>query len=245
MPFEIPAGPELSPRLDSVLEVLYLLFNEGYNASQGADLIRRELCDEAIRLGILLQQNSAGDTPKTHALLALFLLQAARLPARLDAAGDLLLLHEQDRTRWNREMIAEGMSHLDRAAAGEEPSTFHLQAGIAACHCMAKSYQETDWRRILSLYDLLLRISDSPIVALNRAIALAKVHGPERGLEALDEVKNEKALRDYYLLYAVRAEFCLKSNRNREAGDNYRRALTLTESDAERNFLRRRLARCG
>jgi RNA polymerase sigma factor (sigma-70 family) len=244
VPFEIPAGRELSERLDSVLDVLYLLFNEGYNASQGADLIRRELCDEAIRLAILLQQNSAGDTPK-HALLALFLLQAARLPARLDAVGDLLLLQEQDRTRWNREMIAEGMSHLDRAAAGDEPSAFHLQAGIAACHCMAKSYKETDWGRILSLYDLLLRISDSPIVALNRAVALAKVYGPERGLEALDEVKNDKALRDYYLLYAVEAEFCLELDRKGEAADNYRRAVTLTELDAEQNFLRRRLERCG
>jgi RNA polymerase sigma factor (sigma-70 family) len=244
VPFEIPAGPELSQRLDSVLDVLYLLFSEGYNASQGADLIRRELCDEAIRLATLLQQNSAGETPKTHALLALFLLQAARLPARLDAVGDLLLLQEQDRARWNRGMIAEGMSHLHRAAAGDEPSAFHLQAGIAACHCMARSYKETDWRRILSLYDLLLKISDSPIVALNRAVAFAKVYGPERGLEALDEVKNDKALRNYYLLYAIRAEFCLKLNRNREAADNYRRPLTLTELGTERNFLRRRLEGC-
>jgi RNA polymerase sigma-70 factor (ECF subfamily) len=137
VPFEIPSGPELSNRLDSVLDVLYLLFNEGYNASEGEDVIRRELCDEAIRLATLLQEHPAGDEPRTHALLALFFLQAAHFPARVDASGDILLLQEQDRSRWDQEMIARGISHLNRSASGEGASVFHLQAGIAACHATA------------------------------------------------------------------------------------------------------------
>jgi RNA polymerase sigma-70 factor (ECF subfamily) len=245
VPFEIPSGPELSARLDSVLDVLYLLFNEGYNASHGHELIRSALCEEAIRLATLLTENSTSDTPKTHALLALFLLQAAHFPARLDVAGEILLLQEQDRSRWNREMIAAGMSHLDRAAAGEEPSSFHLQAGIAACHSLAGSYAETDWPKILLLYDLLIQMSDSPVIALNRAVALAKVHGPAAALETLDAIKNQRALRGYYLFHAVRAEFCAELNRDDEAERNYRQALALTELSAERSFLLRQLERYG
>jgi RNA polymerase sigma factor (sigma-70 family) len=244
VPFEIPTGPELSNRLDSVLDVLYLLFNEGYNASHGEDVIRRDLCDEAIRLATLLQEHPAGDEPRTHALLALFLLQAAHFPARIDASGDILLLPEQDRTRWDQEMIAKGLSHLNRSASGEEASVFHLQAGIAACHCTAKRYEETDWARILSLYDLLSTISDSPVIALNRAVAVARVRGPAAGLKAVAEIKNREALQNYYLFYAVLAEFCLKSKRYGEAEDNYRHALTLTSLPAEQSFLREGLARC-
>ena len=243
--FEIPSGQELSPRLDSVLDVLYLLFNEGYNASQGSDLIRRELCDEAIRLGLLLTQNTACDTPKTHALLALFFLQAARFPARLGALGEIFLLQDQDRSRWDREMIAQGMSHLERASTGEELSTFHLQAGIASCHSLAETYQATDWARILSLYDLLVVVAHSPIVALNRAVALAKVQGPGAGLEALDRIKGDKAFRRYHLYYAVRAEFCAELGRANEAAENYREALSLVEVEVERKFLLGRLGRCG
>lgn len=243
--FEIPSGAELSPRLDSVLDVLYLLFNEGYNASQGTDLIRRDLCEEAIRLGILLSANAACDTPKTHALLALFFLQAARFPARLGAMGEIFLLQDQDRSRWDREMIAKGMSHLERASAGEQLSTFHLQAGIAACHSLVETYQATDWTRILSLYDLLAGVAPSPIVALNRAVALAKVHGTAAGLEALDRIKGEKAFRRYYLYFAVRAEFCAELGRTAEAAANYRQALSLTELEAERKFLLGREATLG
>src|ERR1700731_1844397 len=229
VPLEIPVGPELTPRLASVLNVLYLLFNEGYNASQGSDLIRRDLCDEAIRLATLLQDNAATDTPKT--------------PARLDAAGGILLLEEQDRSRWNKEMIADGLSQLDHAASGDAASSFHLQAGIAACHCLARKYEETDWDRILFLYDLLQKINDTPGIALNRAVALAKVRGPAAGLEALGEIENHKALRSYYLFYAIRAEFLGVLDRREEAEQDYRRALSLTELAAERNFLLHRLER--
>jgi RNA polymerase sigma factor (sigma-70 family) len=243
VPFEIPSGRELSPRLDSVLDVLYLLFNEGYNASQGSDLIRGELCEEAIRLATLLTENETTAAPKAHALLALFLLQAARFPARTDTAGEIFLLQDQDRARWNQAMIAKGMAHLERAAAGNEASAFHLQAGIAACHCLAKRYEETDWAKILSLYDLLIKISESPVVALNRTVALAKVHGAGAGLEALEGIKNAKALRRYYLFHAVRAELSSELGRHDEAARSYREALSLTELPAERKFLEQRATR--
>jgi RNA polymerase sigma-70 factor (ECF subfamily) len=241
MPFEIPSGPELATRLDSVLDVLYLLFNEGYNASHGHDLIRGELCDEAIRLATLLTENAAGDTPKTHALLALFFFQVARFPARFDSAGEILLLQAQDRSRWDSELIAKGMTHLERAAAGKEPSAFHLQAGIAACHCIASSYEKTDWARILALYDLLVTIDASPVIALNRAVALAKVRGAGAGLKALGEIKNQKALRRYYPFYAVRAELRAENGQRDEAANDYRQALALTDMAAERKFLTSRL----
>ena len=243
VPFEIPSGPELSARLDSVLDVLYLLFNEGYNASHGSDIIRRDFCDEAIRLATLLTQNAATGTPKTHALLALFLLQAARFGARLGAAGEILLLEDQDRSRWNRELIAEGLAHLERAAVGEEVSAFHLEAGIASCHCLATSYDETNWARILSLYDLLAAISGSPVAALNRAVVVAKIHGAAAGLEALEKLGNEKTLQRYYLLYAIRAELLTELGQMAEAKDNYRHALSLTELAAERRFLKERMER--
>jgi RNA polymerase sigma factor (sigma-70 family) len=244
VPFEIPAGPELSRRLGSVLNVLYLLFNEGYNASQGEVLIRRELCNEAIRLGTLLPEHPAGDDPAMHALLALFLFQAARFSARLDGDGDILRLPEQDRSRWNQEMIAKGILHLNRSAAGEKASGFHLQAGIAACHCVAKNYEATDWARILSLYDLLSKVNDSPVVALNRAVAVARVHGPNAGLKAVAAIKNREALQNYYLLYAVQAELSLQANELGQAEESYRRALPLTNLGAEKSFLRKRLDRC-
>jgi RNA polymerase sigma factor (sigma-70 family) len=241
VPFEIPSGPELATRLDSVLDVLYLLFNEGYNASHGHELIRGALCDEAIRLATMLTENVATERSKTHALLALFYLQAARFPARLDTAGEILLLQEQDRSRWNQELIAKGMAHLERAAVGKEPTAFHLQAGIAGCHCLARTYAETDWVRILSLYDLLLKLNASPVAALNRAVAVAKVRGAAAGLKALDEIKNREGLRRYYLFYAVRAEFCAELGRREEALKDYQQALGLTEIPAERDLLTRRL----
>ena len=243
VPFEIPSGPELMARLDSVLDVLYLLFNEGYNASQGDDLIRRELCDEAMRLTSLLAEHPAGDTPKTHALLALFLFQAARFPARLDAAGEILRLPKQDRTLWDNELIARGMAHLERASRGHVASEFHLQAGIASCHCVARTYEETDWARILSLYDLLIGISGSPVVRLNRTVAVARVRGAAAGLAALDEIKNGATVQRYYLFYAVRAEFLTELSRDEEATKDYEKALSLTELPAERRFLLGRVKR--
>jgi RNA polymerase sigma-70 factor (ECF subfamily) len=243
VPFEIPDGRQLSERLDGVLNVLYLVFNEGYNASHGSDMVRRDLCEEAIRLATLMTENAATDTPKTRALLALFFLQAARFPARLNAMGDLYLLEEQDRSRWDREMIATGLHHLERAAAGERLSAFHVEAGIAACHSAAATYPATDWARILSLYDLLLEMTASPVAALNRAVALAKVYGPAAGLEELVRIKDHHRLERYYLYCAVRAEFCSELGRQHEAAADYRRALGLTKLEAEQRLLRRRVER--
>src|SRR5215831_18079726 len=207
IPFEIPAGQELSRRLDTVLQTLYLLFNEGYKASSGDHLIREELCQEAIRLASLLAEHPAGDQPRTHALIALMLLNAARLPARTDSEGNILRLKEQDRSTWDQTMIARGMFHLSKSAAGDELSTYHLQAGIAACHCAATNYESTDWRKILSLYDQLLELDNSPIVALNRTVAVANVYGPAAGIQAVEAIENGDQLRSYYLLYAVLGEF--------------------------------------
>jgi RNA polymerase sigma-70 factor (ECF subfamily) len=241
IPFEIPAGKELSRRLDTVLQTLYLLFNEGYKASSGDDLIREELCQEAIRLASLLAEHPAGNQPRTHALIALMLLDAARLPARTDAEGNILRLKEQDRCSWNRPMIVRGMLHLSKSAAGEELTAYHLQAGIAACHCAARDYESTDWRQILSLYDRLLELDDSPVVALNRAVAVANVHGPRPGIEAVQAIQNRSQLNSYYLLYAVLGEFEEQQNNFRAARDHFRKALELTELRSEQSFLSKRL----
>ncbi|MEO7319516.1 MAG: sigma-70 family RNA polymerase sigma factor, partial [Chthoniobacteraceae bacterium] len=190
IPFEIPSGAELSTRLDGVLQILYLLFNEGYKASSGESLVRAELCHEAIRLAASLAEHPAANQPRTHALLALMLLDAARLPGRTDPEGNIVRLEEQDRATWDDALIGLGLKHLAQAAAGDELSEYHLQAGIAACHCTAADYASTDWRAILAHYDQWLRITDSPIVALNRAVALAKVEGPKAGIDAVKAIPN-------------------------------------------------------
>ena len=244
IPFEIPAGAELSRRLDGVLQTLYLLFNEGYKASTGGKLIREELCHEAIRLAALLAGHAAGNQPKTHALLALMLLNGARLPSRTDARGNLLRLEEQDRARWDQPMIARGMFHLAQSAADDELTEYHLQAGITACHCAAKDYESTDWQKILSLYDRLVAFDDSSIVALNRAVAVAKVRGPQAGLDALAPVQNRAELGSYYLLYAVLGEFEAQLNNPRAAAGHFRKSLELAEIKSERAFLSQRLQAC-
>jgi RNA polymerase sigma factor (sigma-70 family) len=241
IPFEIPAGDELSTRLGGVLQTLYLFFNEGYKASHGDHLIREELCHEAIRLGSLLAEHPAGNQPRTHALVALMLLNAARLPARTDSEGNILRLKEQDRSTWNQAMIARGMQHLSLSAAGNALTSYHLQAAIAACHCAAADYESTDWRKILSLYDQLLELEDSPVIALNRAVAVANVHGPQAGIEAVEAIHNGNQLNSYYLLYAVLGEFEKQLNHFQAAIDNFRKALELTELTSEQLFLSKRL----
>jgi len=245
VPFEIPAGDELARRLDSVLQSLYLLFNEGYKASSGEKLVRGELCEEAIRLTELLAQHPAGNHPKTHALLALMLFNAARLAAREDDRGNLLRLEEQDRTRWDQAMIARGMSHLRESAAGGVVSEYHLQAGIAACHATAKDYQSTDWARILSLYDRLMEFDDSPVVALNRAVAVANVHGAKTGLEAVRAIRDGKKLDSYYLLYAVIGELEMRLKNREAAAQEFRKAFELAETKPERALLLKRLRSCA
>jgi RNA polymerase sigma-70 factor (ECF subfamily) len=244
VPFEIPTGDELNPRLDGVLQTLYLLFNEGYKASTGNKLIREDLCQEAIRLAALLAGNPAGDLPRTHALLALMLLNAARLSARTDAQGNILRLKEQDRTSWDRGMIARGMYHLAKSAAGDEITEFHLQAGIAACHCAAADYETTDWPRILSLYDRLVEFDSSPVVALNRAVALANVHGPQSGMDAVSAIPDLSKLDSYYLLYAVLGEFETQLNDPLAAAGYFRKSLELAGIQSEQAFLLKRFKAC-
>lgn len=241
---EIPAGAELNARLDAVLQTLYLLFNEGYKASQGDRLVRTELCEEAIRLGGLLADHPIGDRPKTHALLALMLLNAARLQSRADEQGNILLLSEQDRALWSRPMIDRGITHLNRSSVGDEISDFHLQAGIAACHCSAPSHEQTDWRRIIFLYDYLIKINPSPVVALNRAVAVSNVDGAAAGLAAVESIERRDLLDNYYLLHAVLGQFHFALNHYDDAAREFRRALDLTHSTAEQAFLQRRLRDC-
>jgi RNA polymerase sigma-70 factor (ECF subfamily) len=244
VPFEIPAGDELARRLESVLQSLYLLFNEGYKASSGEKLVRGELCEEAIRLTESLAQHQAGNHSTTHALLALMLFNAARLAAREDDRGNLLRLEEQDRARWDQAMIARGMSHLRESAAGGAVSEYHLQAGIAACHATAKDYQSTDWARILSFYDRLMEFDDSPVVALNRAVAVANVHGPKTGLEAVRAIRDSEKLSSYYLFYAVTGELEMRLNNREAAAQEFRKAFELAETKSERALLLRRLQEC-
>ena len=244
IPFEIPAGEELARRLDGVLQSLYLLFNEGYKASSGDRLVREEICEEAIWLTDLLVRHPLCNQPRAHALLALMLLSAARLPARVDAEGDLLRLQEQDRSLWNQPMIARGMFHLAQSAAGAEISDYHLQASIAACHCAAKDYAATDWRRILELYDQLMQFDPSPVAALNRAVALAEVRGPKAGLEAVKGIENVRSLENYYLFHAVLGEFELRLRHFESAAVHFRNALRLAEIKSEKVFLTKKLAAC-
>jgi RNA polymerase sigma factor (sigma-70 family) len=245
VPFEIPAGEELTQRLDGVLQTLYLLFNEGYKASVGDQLIRDELCREAIRLGTLLAEHPAGNQLRAHALLALMLLNGARLPTRVDADGNILRLEEQNRAQWDQPMIARGLYHLMQSTAGDEASEYHLQAAISACHCAAQDYEATDWPRILSLYDRLIEIDDSPVVALNRAVAVANVHGPRAGIEAVEAIRDRQQLNCYYLLYAVLGEFEADLDHRQAALNYFRKALELTTMKSEQMFMLQKLQELG
>jgi len=244
IPFEIPAGADLPVRLDGVLQSLYLLFNEGYKASSGESLVREELCREAIRLATLLAAHPAGNQPRVHALVSLMLLNGARLPARVDGGGNILRLEDQDRSRWDKSMIGRGMFHLAHSATGDQASEYHLQAGIAAVHCAAPDFESTDWPRILSLYDQLIQIDDSPVVALNRAVALAKVHGARAGIEAVEGIRQHQALESYYLFYAVLAEFETQLNDFQSAARHLRRALEFADLKSEQSLLSKRLQEC-
>jgi RNA polymerase sigma factor (sigma-70 family) len=241
IPFEIPSGEEFSIRLNGVLQTLYLLFNEGYKASSGENLVREDLCFEAIRLGTLLADHPLANLPRTHALVALMLLNAARLPARVDEEGNILRLKEQERSKWSRPMIERGILHLGHAAVGDELSEYHIQAAIAACHCLAEDYQSTDWLKILSLYDQWTQINKSPVIALNRAVAIAKVNGPRAGIEAVEAIQNRGELDSYYLLYAVRGEFESQLRHFEAAAGYFWKALHLTEVKSEQKFLSKKV----
>jgi RNA polymerase sigma-70 factor (ECF subfamily) len=239
---DLPAASDLDQRLDSALETIYFIFNEGYAAHEGEDLIRRDLCFEALRLGRLLAASSMAP-PRVHALVAVMALQAARLPARIDEAGDLILLEDQDRSRWDQRLIAEGFHHFDLSIAGDHISEYHVQAAIAATYTQAANLRSIDWPAILELYDQLLAISGaSPVVALNRAVAVAKVHGPAEALAEIEPLRDNPQLRDYYLLLAVRGHLLEELGRRDEAAACWRAALECRCSEPERRFLRHKLA---
>ena len=243
-PYEVPEGPELSRRLSAVLAVLFLIFNEGYAAHSGRDLLRGELCEEAIRLGRVLAELMP-DQPEVLGLLALMELQASRAATRTDADGNLVLLEDQDRLRWDRARIGRGLALLERAGtrgnAGAGP--YQLQAAIAACHARAASWETTDWERIVDHYRALAALAPSPVIELNLAVAVGLAEGPVAGLAALDDL-DAAALRDYHLLPAARADFLRRLGRFPEAAVEYRRALRLADNPRERTFLGGRLAAC-
>jgi RNA polymerase sigma-70 factor (ECF subfamily) len=241
IPYRVPAAHRLQERLRAVLAVIYALFNEGYGASGGAALIRRDLCSEAIRLGRLLAELMP-DEPEALGLLSLMMLHDARRAARLDATGELVTLEEQDRALWNEDTIREACKVLDAAVALRRPGPYQLQAAIAACHAQAPSPAETDWREIALLYTRLGEMVPSAVVMLNRAVAIAMADGPAVGLRLVDELEQSGALSDYYLLSATRADLLRRMERTDEARASYQRALELAPTDAERRFLRRRLA---
>jgi RNA polymerase sigma-70 factor (ECF subfamily) len=240
--FELPADEELAARLDAVLHVLYLLFNEGYSASRGVEQIRGELCAEALRLVQLLLDDTRTALPKVHALCALFLLQSSRFDARTSESGSLLTLAEQDRSQWDRPRIQAGLMHLAQSARGEAPSPYHLEAAIAACHATATRYEETDWNRVVELYDVLHTLAPSPIVALNQAIAIGRARGAERGVARLRELAADPSLADNISLHAAIAEFSLELGHIAEACAAFEHALTCAGTEPEREYLRRKLA---
>jgi RNA polymerase sigma-70 factor (ECF subfamily) len=243
--FDLPRGAELKQRLTAVLEVLYFIFNEGYTAHEGEDLVRRDLCFEALRLACLIASSSSAE-PRVHALVSVMAFQSARLPARVDALGDLVLLEDQDHTLWDRELVDLGFHHFDLSMRGDEVSEYHVQAAIASIHVQAINAQgPRDWPAILSLYDQLWEMNGSPVVALNRAVAVAKVRGPAQALAAIEPLIANPALREYYLLLAVRGHLLLELDRHGEAADCYKAALQCRCSEPERRLLRRKLAECA
>jgi RNA polymerase sigma-70 factor, ECF subfamily len=241
IPYRVPPDHLLPERTGAVLAVLYLLFNEGYSASAGADLVRQGLTDEAIRLARTLAELMP-DEPEALGLLALMLLHDARRAGRVDDAGNLVPLEEQDRARWDQQTIHEGVELLDAAIRRGRPGPYQLQAAIAACHASAPDAETTDWSQIAELYGELVRMTPTPVVALNRAVAVAMADGPEAGLALVDELEASGALRGYKLLPATRADLLRRLDRQAEAADAYRVALDLAATDAERRYLARRLA---
>ena len=240
VPYEVPTGDALAERLDDVLRVVYLVFNEGYSPSAGETLTRYDLSQEAIRLGRLLVELLP--EPEVFGLLALMLLQESRRGARSSPSGEPVLLDEQDRSLWDRELIAEGLALVDRALASERLGPYVLQAAIAAVHARAESTESTDWDEIVGLYELLEQVEPTPVVTLNRAIAVAMRDGPEAGLAIVDSLLDDGDLEHYRFAHAARADLCRRLGRLDEAGESYRRALEMTRLEPERRFLERRLA---
>ena len=243
IPYEVPTATDLPDRLDAVLRVVYLVFNEGYSASSGAALTRHDLSSEAISLGRLLVEL----LPEAEALglLALMLLHDSRRVARTSPSGELILLDDQDRLLWNRDQIGEGSALVERALAARQVGPYTIQAAIAAVHANARNAAATDWTQIVALYDLLARAEPSPVIELNRAVAVAMRDGPSEGVALIDAILGRGDLSDYHLVHAARADLCRRLGRKAEARASYERALSLTEQEPERRFLERRLAELG
>jgi RNA polymerase sigma-70 factor, ECF subfamily len=240
VPFEVPDPDERPARLASVLEVIYLIFNEGYSATAGDDWMRPALCAEAVRLGRVLAQLAPAE-PEVHGLVALLEIQASRIPARTNKAGEPVLLLDQDRTRWDRLLISRGLAALDTAVSlGGERGPYALQAAIAACHARAFRPEETDWQRVVALYAVLAEVMPSPVVELNRAVAVAMAYGPQAGLTVVDQLAAEPALRNYHLLPSVRGDLLRKLGRDAEAQAEFERAAALTSNERERQLSARR-----
>jgi len=245
VPFEVPRGPDLAARLSSVLEVIYLIFNEGYSATAGDDWMRPALCEDALRLGRVLAE-LAPQEPEVHGLVALMEIQASRLHARAGPRGEPVLLLDQDRSRWDQLLIRRGLAALERAEQlGGALGPFTLQASIAACHARARNAAETDWHRIAALYDALAQLTASPVVELNRAVAVAMAFGPAAGLELIDTLTSEPSLKTYHLLPSVRGDFLFKLGRFTEARAEFERAATQTQNARERELLLDRAAVCA
>ena len=243
--FEIPSGPERVARLASVLEVIYLIFNEGYSATAGADWVRPALCEDALRLGRITAELISTE-PEVHGLVALMEIQASRLGARVGPTGEPILLLDQDRARWDRLLIRRGLTALDRAERlGGALGPYALQAAIAACHARATTAAETDWPRIVALYDAVAQLAPSPVVELNRAVAVGMAFGPAAGLDLVDALAGEPSLKSYHLLPAVRGDLLRRLGRSQEAGAEFLRAASLTENVPERDLLHRRAAECA
>jgi predicted RNA polymerase sigma factor len=244
VPFEMPTGAAFTERLGSVLEVVYLVFNEGYAATAGPDWVRPALCSEALRLGRILAELTPGE-PEVHGLVALMEIQASRLRARVGADGAPVLLTDQDRARWDRLLIGRGLAALERAeSCGTALGPYALQAAIAACHARARSVEETDWPRIAALYEALAELTPSPVVELNRAVAISRAYGPAAGLELADQLTDVPALRGYHLLPSVRGDLLMQLGRLDEAGAEFDRAAALTRNERERSLLLERAAAC-
>jgi len=242
VPFEVPRGTELDARMPSVLEVIYLIFNEGYSATAGDDWVRPALCEDALRLGRIVAELAPNES-EVHGLAALMEIQASRLPARIGPEGEPVLLLDQDRARWDHLLIRRGLAALERAESlGGRPGPYLLQAAIAACHARARTAAETDWRRIVALYDALVATAPSPVVELNRAVAVAMAFGPAAGLELVDTLTSEPSLKGYHLLPSVRGDFLAKLGRLDEARAEFERAASLTKNARERDLLLKRAA---
>ena len=239
IPYEVPTPQDLPTRLDAVLQVIYLVFNEGYSAAAGAEVTRAELTGEAIRLGRLLTELQP--EPEVIGLLSLMLLQESRRAARTSPTGELILLENQDRSLWNREQIAEGVALVERSLSSRRFGPYTLQAAIAAVHAEAESAAATDWRQIVAIYNQLARMQPSPVVHLNRAVAIAMRDGPEAGLTHIDAVLEHGELANYYLAHSARAEMCRRLGRTAEARSSYEKALALTQQEPERHFLQERI----